>query len=65
MVQMCLSFYEVANNDMSLFWSSLSMDEPKGLCWEQWYINVRVAKRPTAPSNTSHHSESDDDPGGD
>ena len=58
MVQICLSFYEVKNKHISWF-----SNKSERLYWEQWYINLNVAQRPKAPSNTSHHSKAADSGG--
>ncbi|KDO79354.1 hypothetical protein CISIN_1g040425mg, partial [Citrus sinensis] len=55
----CLSFYEVKNKQPSWFTNKIER-----LYWEQWYVNLNVARLPKAHSNKSHHSKVVFDPGG-
>ena len=58
MMQICLSFYEVKNKQVSWF-----SNKTEHLYWEQWYINLNVVQHPKAHANKSHHSKVTD-PGG-
>lgn len=58
-MQICLSFYEVKNKQPSWFTNKIER-----LYWEQWYVNLNVARLPKAHSNKSHHSKVVFDPGG-
>ncbi|KAI6695275.1 hypothetical protein NL676_022985 [Syzygium grande] len=50
--QICLSFYEVKNKQVS--WFSKQMER---LDWEHWYINLNVAQQPKVHSVKSHNSK--------
>ncbi|KAI4314925.1 hypothetical protein L6164_027785 [Bauhinia variegata] len=50
--QICLSFYEVKNKQVSWFSNKIER-----LYWEQWYINLNVAQHPKAHSSKSVHSK--------
>lgn len=51
-IQICLSFYEVKNKQVS--WFSKQMER---LDWEHWYINLNVAQQPKVHSVKSHNSK--------
>lgn len=58
MMQICLSFYEIKNKQVSWFSNKIER-----LYWEQWDISLNVVQHPKAHSNKSHHSKVAD-PGG-
>lgn len=56
--QICLSFYEVKNKQVSWFTNKIER-----LYWEQWYINLNVSQLPRTHSSKSHRSKVVVDPG--
>ncbi|KAF8010214.1 hypothetical protein BT93_J0987 [Corymbia citriodora subsp. variegata] len=50
--QICLSFYEVKNKQVS--WFSKQMER---IYWEHWHINLNVAQQPKVHSVKSHNSK--------
>ncbi|KAI4327497.1 hypothetical protein L6164_019949 [Bauhinia variegata] len=50
--QICLSFYEVKNKQVSWFSNKIER-----IYWEQWYINLNVAQHPKAHSSKSVQSK--------
>lgn len=57
MMQICLSFYEEKNKPA---W----FNKVERLYWEQWNINLNVARQARTHSSKSHHSKVVVDPGG-
>lgn len=50
--QICLSFYEVKNKQVSWF-----TNKSERRHWEQWYINLNVSQLPRTHSSNSHRSK--------